>query len=294
MGILNVTPIPFPTAANSSARVRHGAGGADDQADGVDMIDIGGESTRPGAPSVPLQEELRTASCRSLRIARAAASLSIDTCKPEVMREAIIAGADMINDINGFRAPGAVEAVADSDCGLCIMHMQGTPQTCSRRRIYTDVVERGDDFLRERVDAMAGGRCCAGAHLRSIRDLALARRSSIIRLASMPILAASCSANWALPVLAGVSRKSMIGALTGRPVDSAGRQPGGRLAAVAHGARIVRVHDVAETVDALKVWQAAASGVEVTTGIRERWHANILVPTACVAWWAWRRSRRIS
>jgi dihydropteroate synthase len=171
------------------------------------------------------------------------------------MREAIIAGADMINDINGFRAPGALEAVAGSDCGLCIMHMQSTPQTMQQQPVYADVVREVTDFLRERVAAMeaagiARERICIdpgfGFGKTVEHNYALLRATSRIE------------EELGLPVLVGLSRKSMIGAITGRPVEE--RLPGsiaGALAAVAHGAKILRVHDVAETVDALKVWRAA-------------------------------------
>jgi dihydropteroate synthase len=182
-------------------------------------------------------------------------ALSVDTCKPQVMREAIIAGADMINDINGFRAPGAIEAVKDSDCGLCIMHMQGTPQDMQAQPVYQDVVREVIDFLRERVDALLA----AGIERERICvDPGLGFGKSVEHNYALLRATARIEQELGLPVLIGLSRKSMIGAVTGRPVEE--RLPGsiaGALAAVAHGARIVRVHDVAETVDALKVWRAA-------------------------------------
>jgi dihydropteroate synthase len=226
-------------------------------ADEVDMIDVGGESTRPGSPSVPVEEELRRVMPALYALRGLEKPLSVDTCKPEVMREAIIAGADMINDINGFRAPGAVEAVRDSDCGLCVMHMQGTPQHMQAQPVYTDVVAEVIGFLRERVDSMVAAgierdRICVdpgfGFGKTVEHNYALLRHLGRIR------------DEVGLPVLAGLSRKSMIGAVTGRSVEK--RLAGSlcaALAAVAHGARIVRVHDVAETVDALKVWKAATA-----------------------------------
>jgi dihydropteroate synthase len=224
-------------------------------ADGVDMIDIGGESTRPGSPSVPLDEELRRVMPVLYALRDLGKPLSVDTCKPTVMREAIIAGADMINDINGFRAPGALEAVADSDCGLCIMHMQSTPQTMQQEPSYADVVRDVTDFLRERVEAMVA----AGIERERICiDPGFGFGKTVEHNYALLRHIGQMQAELGLPVLAGLSRKSMIGAVTGRPVEQ--RLAGslaGALAAVALGARIVRVHDVAETVDALKVWHAA-------------------------------------
>lgn len=257
MGILNVTPDSF-SDGGSYQSLEFAVERAEQMvADGVDMIDVGGESTRPGSPSVPVDEELRRVMPALYALKGLEKPLSVDTCKPEVMREAIIAGADMINDINAFRAPGAIEAVADSDCGLCVMHMQGTPQHMQEKPVYTDVVREVIDFLRERVDAMVAAgidreRICVdpgfGFGKTVEHNYALLRHLGRIR------------DEIGLPVLAGLSRKSMIGAVTGRSVEK--RLAGSlcaALAAVAHGARIVRVHDVAETVDALKVWQAATA-----------------------------------
>jgi dihydropteroate synthase len=255
MGILNVTPDSFSDGGRYSAlefAISHAEAMV---ADGVDIIDIGGESTRPGSPAVPVAEELARVMPALYALQGLGRALSVDTCKPEVMREAIIAGADMINDINGFRAPGAVEAVQGSDCGLCVMHMQGTPQDMQAQPVYTDVVLDVIAFLRERVETLLSAgiereRICVDPGLgfgKSVEhNYALLRATSRIR------------DELDLPVLIGLSRKSMIGAVTGRPTEE--RLSGsiaGALAAFAHGAKIVRVHDVAETVDALKVWRAA-------------------------------------
>jgi dihydropteroate synthase len=224
-------------------------------AEGVDMIDVGGESTRPGSPAVPVQEELRRVMPALYALQGLGKALSVDTCKPEVMREAIIAGADMINDINGFRAPGALEAVANSDCGLCVMHMQGNPQDMQQAPGYADVVGEVIAFLRERVDTMVA----AGiARDRICVDPGFGFGKTVEHNYALLRQLGRLQQELGLPVLAGLSRKSMIGAVTGKPVDQ--RLAGslaGALAAVAHGARIVRVHDVAETVDAIKVWRAA-------------------------------------
>lgn len=254
MGILNVTPDSFSDGGRYQG-LEFALSHAEEMIrDGAAMIDVGGESTRPGSPSVPVAEELARVIPTLYALRTLDVALSVDTCKPEVMREAIIAGADMINDINGFRAPGAIEAVRDSDCGLCVMHMQATPQTMQQAPSYVDVVREVIDFLNERVDTLvregiARERICIdpgfGFGKTVEHNYALLRAVGRLR------------DEVGLPVLAGLSRKSMIGAVTGRPVEQ--RVAGsiaGALAAVAHGAKIVRVHDVAETVDALKVWHA--------------------------------------
>jgi dihydropteroate synthase len=258
MGILNVTPDSFSDGGRFQSLEFAISRAEEMAADGADLIDVGGESTRPGSPVVPLEEELRRVMPALYALRGLGKALSVDTYKPEVMREAIIAGADMINDINGFRAPGAIAAVTDSDCGLCVMHMQSTPATMQQNPDYIDVVADVIAYLAERVDAMlAAGidrkRICVdpgfGFGKTVEHNFALLRATGRIEQ------------ELGLPVLAGLSRKSMIGAVTGRPVGQ--RLAGslaGALAAVAHGAKIVRVHDVAETVDALKVWHAATIG----------------------------------
>lgn len=257
MGILNVTPDSFSDGGRYQA-LEFAVERAEQMIkDGVDIIDIGGESTRPGSPSVPVDEELRRVMPAIYALRELGHALSIDTCKPEVMREAIIAGADLINDINGFRAPGAIDAVKDSDCALCVMHMQGTPQDMQAQPAYGDVVADVIAFLRERVDALLA----AGvARERITIDPGFGFGKSVEHNYALLRSISRMESELGLPVLAGVSRKSMIGAVTGRSVEQrlAGSL-GGALAAVAQGARIVRVHDVAETVDALKVWQAATT-----------------------------------
>lgn len=256
MGILNVTPDSFSDGGRFQS-LEFAVSRAEEMiSEGVDLIDIGGESTRPGSPAVALDEELRRVIPAVYALRDLGKPLSIDTYKPEVMREAILAGADMINDINAFRAPGALEAVADSDCGLCVMHMQRSPETMQQNPEYKDVVEEVVGFLRERVDAMVG----AGIERRRICiDPGFGFGKSVDHNFALLRSIGKLQQELGLPVLAGLSRKSMIGAITGKPLEQ--RLAGslaGALAAVAHGARIVRVHDVAETVDAFKVWQAAA------------------------------------
>ncbi|MBK3741871.1 dihydropteroate synthase [Paraburkholderia aspalathi] len=258
MGILNVTPDSFSDGGQYAMR-----GDALRQAermllDGADIIDIGGESTRPGAPPVPLDEELERVIPLVELLRGANVPLSVDTYKPEVMRHALTAGADLINDIWGFRMPGAVDAVRDSECGLCVMHMLGEPQTMQLGEpAYDDVVSEVRQFLEERVTALKQ----AGiARARISVDPGFGFGKAVIEhnyalLAHLPD-----TAPWAeppYPILAGMSRKSMVGAVVGRPAPE--RVAGSIAAAVCaagRGAAILRVHDVAQTVDALKVWAA--------------------------------------
>lgn len=258
MGILNVTPDSFSDAGRYQTLEFAISRAEEMAADGADMIDVGGESSRPGSPPVPLEQELGRVMPALYALRGLGKPLSVDTYKPQVMREAIIAGADMINDINAFRAPGALEAVAGSECGLCVMHMQSTPEIMQHNPAYTDVVSEVIDFLRARVDAMVA----AGiARKRICIDPGFGFGKTVAHNFALLRATGRIEQELGLPVLAGLSRKSMIGAVTGRPVEQ--RLAGslaGALAAVAHGAKIVRVHDVAETVDALKVWQAANIG----------------------------------
>ncbi|HBI70796.1 MAG TPA: dihydropteroate synthase [Massilia sp.] len=255
MGVLNVTPDSFSDGGHYRSLEFAVSRAEEMVASGVDIIDIGGESTRPGSPSVPVAEELARVMPALYALQETGKALSVDTCKPEVMREAIIAGADMINDINGFQAPGAIEAVVNSDCGLCVMHMQGTPQDMQAQPVYTDVVAEVIAFLRERIAALEA----AGVDRERICvDPGLGFGKTVEHNYALLKNTERIADELGLPVLIGLSRKSMIGAVTGRPVEE--RLAGslaGALAAVAQGARIIRVHDVAETVDALKVWRAA-------------------------------------
>ncbi|MEZ0601328.1 dihydropteroate synthase [Paraburkholderia sp. IW21] len=258
MGILNVTPDSFSDGGKYAVR-----GEALRQAermllDGADIVDIGGESTRPGAPPVPLDEELERVIPLVEQLHGANVPLSVDTYKPEVMRYALTAGADLINDIWGFRMVGAIDAVRDSECGLCVMHMLGEPQTMQLGEpAYDDVVSEVRQFLEERVVALKQ----AGiARARISVDPGFGFGKAVIEhnyalLAHLPDTAPRAEPSY--PILAGMSRKSMIGAVIGRPAPE--RVAGSIAAAVCaaeRGAAILRVHDVAQTVDALKVWAA--------------------------------------
>jgi dihydropteroate synthase len=253
MGVVNVTPDSFSDGGHflqARVAVDHARRLIDE---GADLLDVGGESTRPGAAPVALDEERRRVLPVIEALAGAGVPLSVDTQKPELMREAVIAGAALINDVNGFEAPGALEAVAGSDCAICIMHRQGDPRTMQKAPQYSDVVAEVDAWLRQRAAAAVQ----AGiARERIVLDpgfgFGKTLEHNLALLRGLKVLAAA-----GYPVLAGLSRKSMIGALTGRPV---GERMAGSIAsallAAQGGAAILRVHDVAATRDALKIWQA--------------------------------------
>ncbi|WP_321794589.1 dihydropteroate synthase [Caballeronia sp. J97] len=256
MGILNITPDSFSDGGRFVARDAALARAEQMLAEGADMIDIGGESTRPGAPPVPLDEELERVvpiveALRGMRV-----PLSVDTYKPAVMRAALDAGADMINDIWGLRQEGAVDAVKDSNCGLCVMHMLGEPRTMQLHDpVYEDVVAEVRAFFAARVAALAhAGIVAERVSLDPGYGFGKTVEHNYSLLAN---LTATSPAGTNFPLLAGMSRKSMLGAVTGR---GAGERLAASVAAAVcaaeRGAAIIRVHDVAETVDALKVWQA--------------------------------------
>jgi dihydropteroate synthase len=254
MGVLNVTPDSFSDGGRFAELPAALAQAERLAGEGAAIIDVGGESTRPGAAPVDVDEELRRViPVIEHLVERLALPVSVDTCKPEVMRAAIAAGASMINDVTALRAPGAVEAVAESDVAVCLMHMQGEPRTMQNEPHYTDVLVEVRDFLRGRVA------CCIEAGI-SVSRLVIdpgfgfgkTLEHNLELLRRLPELVADGH-----PVLAGLSRKSMIGKLTGR-VD--GERLGGSLAlatlAILSGARIVRAHDVAPTVDAIRIMAA--------------------------------------
>jgi dihydropteroate synthase len=255
MGIVNVTPDSFSDgglAADRAAAIRHC-----EQllAEGADLLDIGGESTRPGSMPVSLDEEL----ARVLPVLDAALTLgcpvSIDTNKPEVMRAVLARGADIVNDINALQAPGALDAVADhARCGVCLMHMRGDPATMQQRPHYDDVLHEVGEFLDERLRAC---RARGVADDRIVLDPGIGFGKSVAHNLDL-LRRQSELLTLGRPLLVGWSRKSTLGVLTGRDVSQ--RQAASvaaALAALQSGARIVRVHDVAATVDALKVWAAA-------------------------------------
>ncbi|CAG4905517.1 dihydropteroate synthase [Paraburkholderia saeva] len=258
MGILNVTPDSFSDGGLFAAQADALRQAERMLLDGADIIDIGGESTRPGAPPVPLDEELERVIPLIEQLRGANVPLSVDTYKPEVMRHALAAGADLINDIWGFRMPGAIDAVRDSQCGLCVMHMLGEPQTMQTGEpAYDDVVREVREFLEERVGALTA----AGvAKARISVDPGFGFGKAVIEH-NYALLAAlrdtAPRSDTPYPILAGMSRKSMLGAVTGRPApERVAASVAAAVCAAERGAAIIRVHDVAQTVDALKVWSA--------------------------------------
>lgn len=253
MGILNVTPDSFsdggryvdPAGALAHARQMHD--------DGADIIDVGGESTRPGARPVGDDEELARVIPLVEVLARDGLLVSVDTRKPAVMRAALAAGAAMVNDVRALAAPGAVEAVAASGAAVCLMHMQGDPQTMQAAPAYADVAAEVHAFLLARAAACEA----AGiARERIVLDpgfgFGKGQGHNLDLLRALPALVA-----YGYPVLVGLSRKTLLGQITGRPVDQ--RLPASlaaALAGVARGALLLRVHDVRETADALRTWLA--------------------------------------
>jgi dihydropteroate synthase len=253
MGILNVTPDSFFDGGRFFERERALAHARRMWDDGADLIDIGGESSRPGAAPVTESEELDRVLPLVETLAGAGYPLAVDTRKPAVMRATAAAGAAMINDIGALAAPGAIEACAQSGVGVCLMHMQREPQTMQAAPDYGDVVAEVRAFLEARARAcLAAGiaRECIAIDPGFGFGKTLAHNLQLLR--SLGAFAAT-----GFPVVVGLSRKSSLGAITGRDVDE--RMPASvaaALAAVARGAAIVRVHDVRETVDALRVWHA--------------------------------------
>ncbi len=254
MGIVNVTPDSFSDGGRYASTEKAVAHAVQLVADGAHILDIGGESTRPNAIPVGLEEELERVIPVIERLAREVdVPLSIDTYKPQVMSAAVKAGAAIINDIRGLQEPGAVEAAAEGDAGVCIMHMQGTPQTMQQNPVYEDVVQEVATFLSERLQACMDAGIKAerivldpgfGFGKRTVHNLAL--------LNGLPDILAL-----GRPLLVGLSRKSVLGQIVGSDVD---QRLNASLAAsvisVMKGGRIVRVHDVKATVDALKVVDA--------------------------------------
>lgn len=255
MGIVNVTPDSFSDGGrhvdpqDALRRCERLIG------EGADILDIGGESSRPGAPTLGEEEEwqriepvLRTATTLGVPI-------SVDTCKPGVMQRALDLGADIVNDIRALQAPGALDVVAGHGrCGVCLMHMQGEPATMQARPSYPDVIEEVKAFLDQRMKMLTASGIARrrvtldpgiGFGKTPAHNIELLRRQTELLALGRPLLV-------------GWSRKSTLGHLTGKPVEERlAASVAAALAGVSRGARIVRVHDVAATADALKVWAAA-------------------------------------
>ena len=258
MGIVNVTPDSFSDGgdhASTDAAVAHALKLA---AEGADLLDVGGESTRPGAQEVPLEEELRRVVPVIERLARQTGlPISVDTCKPEVMRAAVQAGAGMINDVCALRREGALDTAAALGVPVVLMHMLGEPRSMQEDPRYDDVVAQVHRFLAERIFAAE----LAGIPKKNlVADPGFGFGKTTVH--NLELLARlDRFAELGVPVLAGLSRKRSIGELTGRqaPAERAAGSVAAHLLAAQRGARIVRVHDVAATVDALKVWEAVAA-----------------------------------
>jgi dihydropteroate synthase len=253
MGVVNITPDSFSDGGRFFEADRALAHARQLIDEGADIIDLGGESTRPGAAPVPPEEELR----RVLPLVRAlrdcGVPLSVDTSRPDVIRAALDAGAAIVNDVRALTEPGALDAAANSDCGIVLMHMRGAPRTMQTDPRYADVVGDVIEFLRQRRDtAVASG----VARERIVLDPGFGFGKSVAHnYTLLKRLDALCALGQ--PVLAGLSRKSMLGAVSGRDVGArVFASVAAAVIAVERGARIVRVHDVAATRDALSVLQA--------------------------------------
>ncbi len=253
MGIVNVTPDSFSDGGQHLRRDAALAHAHQLIAEGASILDIGGESTRPGALAVSVQEELDRVMPVIEGLHEAPVPLSIDTCKPEVMRAALAAGASMVNDINALQRPEALAAVAANDAAVCLMHMKGSPQTMQQQPQYRDVVREVKEFLHARIAAVEA----AGiTRERIMVDPGFGFGKSLVH--NLDLLRGLDAFNeLGVPVLAGLSRKSMLGVITGQDVEHrVHASVAAALLAVQRGARIVRVHDVRATCDALKIWNA--------------------------------------
>lgn len=257
MGIVNLTPDSFSgdglvgdiDQAIAHARAQYEAG--------ADILDIGAESSRPGAIPTPEDEELRRLLPVLAEITAWGVPVSVDTYKPVVMRAALAAGAAMINDITGMVHSEALAAVAGSDCAVCVMHMQGVPGTMQQAPEYENVIDEVRGFL---ISAADRCRRVGVADERIVLDPGFGFGKTLEHNLALFHSLPECAFD-DLPMLIGVSRKSMLGAITGRPVDRRlAASIAGALVAAQKGAKILRVHDVAETKDALTVWAAIEQG----------------------------------
>jgi len=254
MGIVNVTPDSFSDGGQYSSTEKAVDHALQLVEEGADILDIGGESTRPGATPVSLEDELaRVLPVIEQLAQRTTVPLSIDTYKPQVMRAAIAAGADIVNDVRALQEPGALEIVADSRAGVCLMHMQGTPQTMQQDPHYDDVVAEVNAFLAARL---AAAEAAGIARERVVLDPGFGfGKKTQHNLQLLQEIGQTLALG--RPLLVGLSRKSVLGQITGGDVNARLHASlAASVISVMKGARIVRVHDVKATADALKVTAA--------------------------------------
>ena len=253
MGVVNVTPDSFADGGLFFDPQRAIAHAHRLIEEGADLVDIGGESTRPGAGEVDAREELRRVIPVLRALRDAPVPVAIDTVKPQVMQAAIAEGVSVVNDVGALRAPGALETVAGSELGVCLMHMLGEPRTMQAAPVYENVVEDVKRFLAGRVDAAAA----AGiARQRIVIDPGFGFGKTVEHNLEL-LRNLGRLAELGVPLLVGLSRKSTLGAITGRPAEERlAASVAAALLAVQHGAKIVRVHDVAATRDAIAVLDA--------------------------------------
>lgn len=256
MGIVNVTPDSFSDGGRYAGTSEAIAHGLELLEQGADILDIGGESTRPGAAEVTEQEELERVVPVVEALAKTGAVISVDTSKAGVIREAVKAGAHIINDVRALQEPGALEAAAQTNAGICLMHMQGTPATMQKNIAYGNLLQEVERFLLDRAQ------CAQSAGIAQERiclDYGFGFGKTVDQ--NFELLAnTDYFARLPYPILVGLSRKSSLGAVVGRDVsDRLIASVTGALIAAQRGAGIVRVHDVAATRDAFKIWHMTVS-----------------------------------
>ncbi|MDD3380403.1 MAG: dihydropteroate synthase [Rugosibacter sp.] len=257
MGIINLTDDSFSGdgwQGQTEATIAHGLQLRDE---GADMLDLGAESSRPGAVPVSAQQEIDRLLPVLQGLATCGVPLSVDTTKPEVMRMVLAHGADMINDIQALCAPGALELLAESAAGICLMHKQGSPQTMQQNPHYNDVVKDVTNFLAERVTAMqAAGISLARVCIDPGFGFGKTPEHNLRLLQHLDQLSVL-----KIPLLVGLSRKSVLGVVTGRePKERVAAGIAAHVLAMVKGARILRVHDVAATRDAVAIYNAVETG----------------------------------